>query len=198
MKYFFDTEFHEFRSIQTGIDTIQLISIGIAAEDGRELYHVSRDFNTVEAFSNDWLRENVLTPIYKESLGEKKVSFNWADFRNSLDGYALRNSEIKNKILEFVGDDEKPEFYAYYGAYDWVVFCWLFGRMIDLPRGFPMYCRDLKQMLDQAIEDSWKDGSGYFLDHLKKHDNYPKQENEHSALDDARWNKKLYEFIKSL
>jgi len=24
---------------------------------------------------------------------------------------------------------------------------------------------------------------------------YPKQENEHNALDDARWNKALYEFL---
>lgn len=27
---------------------------------------------------------------------------------------------------------------------------------------------------------------------------YPKQENEHNALADARWNKKLYEFLKQL
>lgn len=27
---------------------------------------------------------------------------------------------------------------------------------------------------------------------------YPEQENEHSAIDDARWNKKLYEFLKQL
>lgn len=37
MRYFFDTEFHE------DGQTIDLISIGIVAEDGREFYAVSRD-----------------------------------------------------------------------------------------------------------------------------------------------------------
>jgi hypothetical protein len=32
-------------------------------------------------------------------------------------------------------------------------------------------------------------------EYLKKHKDYPAQENEHSALDDARWNVKLFKFI---
>jgi len=82
----------------------------------------------------------------------------------------------------------QPEFYAYYADYDWVVFCSLFGRMIDLPKGFPMYCKDLKQYFDdvQYLEKY----------NLKEQPNYPKQGNEHNALDDARWNFKLFEFVK--
>lgn len=37
MKYFFDTEFHEDGR------TIDLISIGIVAEDGREYYAINRE-----------------------------------------------------------------------------------------------------------------------------------------------------------
>ena len=33
---------------------------------------------------------------------------------------------------------------------------------------------------------------------IKEHFNYPKQENEHNALDDANWNLKLYKFIKTI
>lgn len=45
-----------------------------------------------------------------------------------------------------------PKFYGYYSDYDWVVFCQLFGQMMDLPTGFPMYCRDLQFMKDQLQE----------------------------------------------
>ena len=49
-------------------------------------------------------------------------------------------------IRSFAGDN--PEFWAYYGAYDWVCLCQLFGPMINLPKGWPMYARDLKQLVD--------------------------------------------------
>jgi len=80
-----------------------------------------------------------------------------------------------------------PKFYAYYADYDWAVFCQLFGSMINLPKGFPMYCIDLKQELDMLNRPD-----------LETYPSYPKQENEHNALDDARWNKKLHKFILDL
>jgi len=49
MKYFIDTEFHEFKKkpfISKPIDTIELISIGIIAENEREYYAISKDFDT--------------------------------------------------------------------------------------------------------------------------------------------------------
>ena len=49
MKYYLDTEFHEYK--KNGIDTIELISIGIVAEDGREYYAISKDFNLKEAWN---------------------------------------------------------------------------------------------------------------------------------------------------
>lgn len=119
---------------------------------------------------------------------------------------------------------EPINFYAYYADYDWVVFCWLFGRMIDLPKGFPMYCIDLKQELDSKANSmttmeltNFVYGKGYMkhdvykyasdeypqfnvtkVNALKDSKNYPKQDNEHNALADAKWNQKLHKFIKSL
>ena len=58
-------------------------------------------------------------------------------------------SQIKREILDFIGADPSPEFWGYYADYDWVVFCQIFGAMIDLPKGWPMYCRDLKQLCDE-------------------------------------------------
>ena len=65
--------------------------------------------------------------------------------------------------------------------YDWVVFCQLFGTMMDLPKGFPMFCMDIKQL---CVE--------------KGNPRLPEQGNgEHNALADARWNKIAWEFLNA-
>ena len=82
---------------------------------------------------------------------------------------------------------ESPEFYTFYGDYDHVVFCSLFGTMMDLPKTFPMYSRDLKQTLDEKaleIQPQSKDTSW-----LSLCPDYPKQNSgEHHALNDAEFN----------
>ncbi|MGL5060915.1 MAG: hypothetical protein ACRC62_13145 [Microcoleus sp.] len=55
MKYWFDTEF-----IEDG-RTIDLISIGIVAEDDREYYAINYDCDFSKA--SDWVRENVLSKL---------------------------------------------------------------------------------------------------------------------------------------
>src|SRR4029077_14764021 len=55
VRYFYDTEF-----IDNG-RTIELISIGVAAEDGREYYAISTEFNPDRAGS--WVRKHVLPKL---------------------------------------------------------------------------------------------------------------------------------------
>ena len=55
MRYFYDTEF-----IEDGT-TIELVSIGVVAEDGREYYAVSTEFDPARA--GDWVRANVLPKL---------------------------------------------------------------------------------------------------------------------------------------
>ncbi|MBC7845545.1 MAG: 3'-5' exoribonuclease [Flavobacterium sp.] len=292
MKYFIDHEFLEgpqkekfpislFRK-QTP-NTIDLISIGIVAEDGREYYAISKDFNLKEAWnrfdleqqSGDmrnifpegrkvyWLRENVLRPIYDQLILNRGVyekmhhwnlsePFSYQSIKYLLGHFGKTNKEIVEEVKNFtqpmyrsyslegekrfthgsVGcgispPDEKgienygfkftypptnPEFYAYYADYDWVVFCWLFGKMIDLPKGFPMYCKDLKQMLDEyafKIVSQLEDGNttqGMIniknsipeqIKAFKTFPNFQKQDpsKSHNAIEDARWNKQLFEFL---
>ena len=209
MKYFFDTEFIEgFHKPLFGKRRhfIDLISIGIVAEDGREYYAVSTDFDPKDA--DDWVKENVIS-----KLPQKATSFYDSPRLKENSRLYKDNRTIANDIQDFCGhwsDDgsvtfrgarpansSKPEFYAYYADYDWVVFCSLFGRMIDLPKGFPMYCRDLKQMLDEKVGGFPRDFEAN-LELLKTRPSYPQQENEHNALDDARWNFKLFNFLKSI
>ena len=92
----------------------------------------------------------------------------------------MSRADIRSAIEVFVGDDLEPQFWAYYADYDWVVFCQLWGIMINLPEHFPKYCMDLKQA---AI-------------HLGRPE-LPKQSGtEHDALADARWNRDVWHFLE--
>jgi hypothetical protein len=145
MRFFFDTEFSERQG------TMVLISIGIVAEDGRELYAVSSDFDPAQV--NDWVAANVLPKLPPRET--------W-----------IPVAEIARRIQEFVG--EAPEFWAYYADYDWVLLCWCFGAMIDLPDTWPMFCLDLRQSMQE------RDVARAQL---------PAQDKatSHDALADARW-----------
>ena len=153
MKYFFDTEFIEYPH------TIDIISIGIVDEDGRELYLESNEVDWSKA--NQWVLDNVRPHLTGDNMSQSTMAY-----------------DIRSFVL---AGDTKPEFWAYYGAYDWVALCWLFGPMMSLPSGWPMYCNDLKQL-------------AMTLGNPK----LPKQTStEHHALADARWNKEVYDFLIS-
>lgn len=184
MKYFLDCEFIEgFHKPFFGKRRhfIDLISIGIVAEDGREYYAISTEFNSNDA--DDWVKKNVIqklpnkiAPYPESSPRERRESLLWR-----------KNKTIAIDILNFVwGADAQPKFYGYYSDYDWVLFCSLFGRMIDLPKGFPMYCMDIKQMMEErGLTNEWKNQV------------CPDGPDEHNALADAKWNMRLYnEVIK--
>jgi hypothetical protein len=97
-----------------------------------------------------------------------------------LTGPVKSKVQISKEIIEFVGSS--PEFWAYYADYDWVALCQLYGRMIDLPETWPMFCRDLKQY----AEDN----------NLPKYHLEPTI--EHNALCDAIWTKQAFEYYQYL
>jgi hypothetical protein len=88
--------------------------------------------------------------------------FSFKSLKNLIKWNGKSNKQIAEEISVFTRKvkvdngilcQDTPEFYAYYADYDWVLFCSLFGRMIDLPKGFPMYCIDLKQELDRKVNN---------------------------------------------
>jgi hypothetical protein len=120
VRYFLDCEFLEAGFRQP----VALVSIGIVAEDGREYYAESLSANLRSA--NSWVREHVIPKLH----GPKKYP-----------------GVIAQDIKQFCGwPEEVPEFWGSYASYDWVVFCQIFGTMIDLPRGWPMYINDVCQL----------------------------------------------------
>lgn len=152
MRIWFDTEF-----IEDG-KTIDLISIGMVREDGHYYYALNEECDYDKA--SDWVVENVL----------KKIG----------GGPYFTRAEIAADIVKFAG--ERPEFWAYYADYDWVVLCQLYGTMMKLPKGWPMFCMDLKQ-LSVSLGDP----------------RLPEQlDGCHNALADARWCKQAWEFLRNL
>jgi hypothetical protein len=150
VKIYFDTEF-----IEDG-KTIDLISIGMVREDGAILYFENSECDYLRA--SPWVKENVLPNLVGPSVQ--------ADRR-----------AIARLVVEFAG--ENPEFWGYYADYDWVVLCQLYGTMMQLPNGWPMYCRDVKQEIDRLG-----------IAPLKQ------ETTEHNALADARHVKALVEWAE--
>lgn len=84
--------------------------------------------------------------------------------------------EIAARVTHFCG--EKPTFWGYYPAYDHVLLYSLFGRMMDAPKGWPMKTNCIKQ-LQQHLGIA----------------TLPKQEIEHDALEDAKWNMECFDWL---
>ncbi|OBI52191.1 hypothetical protein A5707_12335 [Mycobacterium kyorinense] len=126
MRYFYDTEF-----IEDG-RTIDLISIGVVAENGREYYAVSTEFDPDRAGS--WVRTHVLPKL------PPPASQLWRS-----------RARIRSDLEEFFGvdNDEPIELWAWVGAYDHVALCQLWGAMTDLPAAMPKFTRELRQLWEE-------------------------------------------------
>ncbi|BDD82081.1 3'-5' exoribonuclease [Tsukamurella pulmonis] len=125
MKYFYDSEF-----IEDGT-TIELVSIGIVGEDGREFYAVSTEFDPERA--GPWVRANVLPKL------PPPASKTWRS-----------RAAIRDGVFEFLSAGPGDiELWAWVAAYDHVALCQLWGPMTALPRSMPRYTRELKQLWDE-------------------------------------------------
>ena len=166
MKYFFDTEF-----IEDG-KTIDLLSIGIIDENGREFYQCNQDAKLDKA--SDWVIFNVYPSLGVQNYGS---NWYWKEEKNTIIATKI---EIRDRLIHFIADDT-PEFWAYYAAYDWIVLCQLFGSMRDLPKEWPQYCLDIKQL-------------SYSLENPE----LPKNQSRHNALEDARWVRYIFYFLQQI
>lgn len=153
MRFFIDTEF-----IDTGRE-IELISIGIVSGSGREYYAESLEVDWTK--STPWIDKNVVPFL--------------------VGGSALKmRSEIATEVALFMG--EGPEIWAYYGSYDWISLCQLYGRMMDIPKGWPFYVKDIKMLADMLGNPRLPD---------KPRDN-------HNALADANWAREAHMHLDRL
>jgi len=168
--YCYDTEF-----LEDG-HTIDLISIGIVCEDGREYYAINADADWDRIREDYWLMENVVVHLPTHSTGQVKKRTGFGERGWRWGGINMRDSRVKpkwviaNEVRDFLLASSHPQLWAYYAAYDHVALAQLWGRMIDRPKGIPMWTNDLQQELVRRGRKT-----------------PPSPTDEHNALADARW-----------
>ena len=128
-RYFYDCEFIEDGRV------IDLVSIGVVDEHGREFYAVSTEFDDRRALP--WVRRNVLDQLPSPA-----------------DPVWRSRARIRDELFEFLMEplrgraDEAMELWAWYAAYDHVALAQLWGQMPALPRAIPRFTKDLRQRWD--------------------------------------------------
>lgn len=121
MKYIFDAKYIENQS------SIDLISVGIVCEDGREFYAINEDCNFSKA--NDWILENVLAPIGITLEGKQVVYF--ADASCDINLYGMSKKDIKRLILDFVAN-KQPQCWTLWAEYNWDIICQALNLEVSL------------------------------------------------------------------
>lgn len=174
MKYFYDTEF-----IENG-KTIDLISIGIVADDGREYYAVNADAPWDRIEKHTWLMRNVvwnLSPYGGSLKGLGTIGNPYDRFGSVVRPKVQIADEVKDFILR---PNEPVELWGYYSSYDHVVLAQLFGTMMNLPRGIPMWTNDVQQVAASlGLDNSLPPQAGV----------------AHNALNDARWTREAWRYL---
>lgn len=201
MRVFYDWEF-----LEDG-ETIDPISIGMVAEDGREYYAVFESIQSIHTYNkileHKWVMDNVIPhlPLMKYDNGTPMYRIPCTrgpecegHFYLDMDAPEVKStSTIKAEIQAFLDSStgygslrpgEAPrntysgiELWGYYSAYDHVRLAQMFGPMIKRPESMPMFTCDLAQVL-HLKGIAEKDWHSYLP---------PQPENAHNALADARW-----------
>lgn len=167
VKIYYDCEFREDGK------TIDLISIGMVGEDGREYYAVNADCDWERVWTDPWLMEHVVPSIPTILEGSALDMYNPVVKTKDVIAY-----EVRDFILSYA----EPALWAWYGSYDHVAYAQLFGRMIHLPEGLPMHTNDLKQECERLGNPR-----------------VPQQaEGSHNALASARHNKVIADFLRDI
>jgi hypothetical protein len=197
-KLFLDTEF-------TGLHkNTTLISIGIISENGETFYAEFTDYDKTQI--DEWLQENVIANL---ELTDKitKVNDSWEAWDSDTGKYgnalafalAEKNMKqfrcigktpmIKNRLEKWLSQFEQIEFWSDCLAYDWVLFCDIFGGARNIPENIFYIPFDLSTKLKAAGVDADINREVYaeivLLNLTKKH----------NALFDAKTIKLCYEKV---
>ncbi len=169
MNIFFDTEFTGLRK-----DT-DLISIGMVTEDDIEFYAEVSDYR--KELLNDWLEENVIANLF----GTVGYITNKHDLQ-----YSIRNF-FKNYCKSEQG--EVVYMWSDCLAYDWVLFCDIFGSAFHIPKNVYYIPFDICTLFQlKGIDPDINREEFSELSYKKKH----------NALLDARIIKACYEKLMKL
>jgi hypothetical protein len=152
MRIFYDYEF-----LENG-RTISGLSVGMVAENGDELYRIFEDAAAItNAIGHPWLRENVIPHLPVKVPPKNVHAWDWDEGHPDWDKVEDPDT-IAEQVHDFIlaHSDRDPadgreavELWAWCAAYDHVALAQMWGPMVDLPKGIPMYTNDLRQLVRQ-------------------------------------------------
>lgn len=207
-KLFLDTEF-------TGLHkNTTLISIGIISENGETFYAEFTDYDKTQI--DEWLQENVIANL---ELTDKitKVNDGWEDWQSDMGNYnnalafALAKKDmkrfrcigktpmIKNRLEKWLSQFEQIEFWSDCLAYDWVLFCDIFGGARNIPENVFYIPFDLSTKFKAAGVDADINREIYAeIANSKGQNQTSEYMNKHNALFDAKTIKLCYEKVTAI
>jgi hypothetical protein len=155
----YDTEF-----LEDG-RTVDLISIAIVAEDGEFFYGINEDMPLGPISRHKWLMTHVMPSLPLTSGPYGPWDGDHPDIQ-----FVMPYEEIAEGARKFITRYTDPCLWADHGAYDHVALAQLFGTMMDLPHGVPMWTADIQQEIRRlgnprvpvqmagahnALQDAW-------------------------------------------
>lgn len=222
MNYFMDCEFL-LRSRDVTLfgirlyrrrNIIQVISVGIVCDDGREYHAICRDFDLRTAWDRPDERLNVLRPLWRDLPNQER--FTYRGIKRIISRYGKSREQINEEVKEFInfkGEGSVQVFYTSKAMMREKVPLSCIFESIVYGRSFEVLYNDINQLLElRAMELSGEDMTrlsgrsfcdaeydlGYKLRVLNWLPSFPKYISSITAIERAKWSKSLYDFTKSL
>lgn len=170
---YYDTEF-----LEDG-HTIELISIGMVTERGAEYYAVNADMPVKKIKKHPWLSKHVW-PQLPRLHGDARIHL--GDPLDKHHPAVKPKAQIAAEVRTFITAITDPQLWAWYAAYDHVALAQLFGSMVNLPVGIPMWTNDLRQEMRRLGDPRMPEQPA----------------GEHNALEDARFNLVRHQHLAKL
>lgn len=122
-KVFYDAEFTGLHQATT------LISIALCADDGRTFYAEFSDFDIKQC--DHWIKQHVLTLT---RWADNPASLPFTGVEENIQLCYGDSSAVKTALLDWLSAYDAVEIWADCPAWDWVLFCELFGGALQLPQ----------------------------------------------------------------
>lgn len=126
-RIFFDTEF-------TGLhQKTTLISLGMVSDCGKTFYAELTDYDQKQIDS--WLQKNVIDNLFLPPLPDAAIcKIDYSEFKDKGNlTYKGGMQNLADAIMDWLGQFGKVEIWSDCLAYDWVLFCSVFGHAFDIP-----------------------------------------------------------------
>jgi hypothetical protein len=175
MRVFLDTEF-----LNRGAGhPIDLISVGMVDEAGREFYGINVDSPLSLMAVDTFMRKNIWPTLPLHPVTGAGI-LDWDPLHHDI-ANVFKPETLREHVYQFLVQDGPPEVWVSFGAFDYVVVKQMFGKFDDDRAGLPNFFHDIQQVFSPSA-GLWEkvaiaNGRG----------RRPRQTNaKHHALEDAR------------